>query len=37
MRNLQSSKLNWAYSFPLTALSALFTEVLYMQHSEGEY
>ena len=35
-RNSQSSELNWAYSFPLAALSALFTEVLYMQHSEGE-
>ena len=36
MRSLQSSKFNWAYNFPLAALSALFAEVLYVQHSKGE-
>ena len=35
-RNLLSSQLNWAYSFPLAALSTLFAEVLYVQHSKGE-
>ena len=36
VRSLQSSKFNWAYNFPLAALSTLFAEVLYMQHSKGE-